>query len=523
MRRVALLIAALAVPVLTAAVPSPAFAVADNVICVGPAAGPCNDFKLTISAAVATAEGNSVPDTIFVGPGTYDDGPYSLTATDPLTIKGSGEGATFLTLPPSATQQTYLTLDGATVRDLTITLNTVSHDGDRGMALHGFASAESVTVAGTGTTNTTGATMIDSVMSDVSLFLDADVYPGTRGIFSEGYNVVSDVTITAGEGYNMSQPFGTDTLSRMSIGAGDFGIVVDAGTVAVDDSLIQLTDDGTGLAAANFNTGEDDKAINADHVTIVGGGAGSTGARAYAATPEAQQLAEINLTNSIISGPERSLVVEASNDGSPPGDSSAFINASYSDWDVDDEVETVDANGVGDIISVAGNVDVTPGFVNPFAGNYRLVPSSPLVDAGDPAAGPHLVDLDRLSRVVDGDGDGLAVPDMGAYEYRVPAPPPTIPPTPPAPPADTVAPQTTITKKPAKKVTAARVTFKFTSSEAGSTFQCKRDKRSWRTCASPYRFKVAIGRHVFRVRAMDAAGNVEPRPARYAFERLPSS
>ena len=34
------------------------------------------------------------------------------------------------------------------MRDLTITLNTISHDGDRGMTLYGGAVAESVTVAG---------------------------------------------------------------------------------------------------------------------------------------------------------------------------------------------------------------------------------------------------------------------------------------------------------------------------------------------------------------------------------------
>ena len=91
----------------------------------------------------------------------------------------------------------------------------------------------------------------------------------------------------------------------------------------------------------------------------------------------------------------------------------------------------------------------------------------------------------------------------------------------PPPVPDTTAPQTTITKKPAKKVTSKKVKFRFTSDDAGSTFQCQRDAKAWKPCASAYRFKVGLGKHVFRVRAVDAAGNVDATPARYRFTRIP--
>jgi hypothetical protein len=112
---------------------------------------------------------------------------------------------------------------------------------------------------------------------------------------------------------------------------------------------------------------------------------------------------------------------------------------------------------------------------------------------------------------------------MGAYEYRTPTPPPPGPPAPPTTPADTVAPDTTITRKPAKTVFTQKVRFKFTSNEAGVTFQCKRDAKAWKACTSPYRFKVTVGKHVFRVRAVDAVGNVDATPARYRFKRLPAA
>ncbi|UCC23254.1 MAG: hypothetical protein JSW23_04155, partial [Planctomycetota bacterium] len=56
-------------------------------------------------------------------------------------------------------------------------------------------------------------------------------------------------------------------------------------------------------------------------------------------------------------------------------------------------------------------------------GDYHLLEGSPCIDAGDPnyAAGPGETDLDGKPRVADGDGDGEAVVDMGAYEAEPPA------------------------------------------------------------------------------------------------------
>jgi hypothetical protein len=73
----------------------------------------------------------------------------------------------------------------------------------------------------------------------------------------------------------------------------------------------------------------------------------------------------------------------------------------------------LDAAGVG-----SGNLDVPAGFVGP--GNYRLVPASALIDAGLPGDGTPAFDRDALPRPVDGDGDGTAVHDIGAYEFTDP-------------------------------------------------------------------------------------------------------
>jgi hypothetical protein len=84
---------------------------------------------------------------------------------------------------------------------------------------------------------------------------------------------------------------------------------------------------------------------------------------------------------------------------------------------------------------------------------------------------------------------------------------------------DKTAPQTTIAKAKVKGRTA---TFKFVSSEPGSTFQCKLDKKPFKPCRSPKKYKrLKPGKHVFEVRAIDAAGNRDKTPATRKFRVLP--
>jgi hypothetical protein len=67
-----------------------------------------------------------------------------------------------------------------------------------------------------------------------------------------------------------------------------------------------------------------------------------------------------------------------------------------------------------------GNITNEPAFVNPAAGNYRLPADSPCIDAGTNLSASITNDLDGRPRPLDGNGDGLAAFDMGAYEYRTP-------------------------------------------------------------------------------------------------------
>jgi hypothetical protein len=72
----------------------------------------------------------------------------------------------------------------------------------------------------------------------------------------------------------------------------------------------------------------------------------------------------------------------------------------------------------GAFTAEGGNMALPPLFADPGAGDYHLTAGSPAIDAGSNEA-PYLPggDLDGEYRVQDGDADGAAFCDLGAYEY----------------------------------------------------------------------------------------------------------
>jgi hypothetical protein len=90
-----------------------------------------------------------------------------------------------------------------------------------------------------------------------------------------------------------------------------------------------------------------------------------------------------------------------------------------------------------------------------------------------------------------------------------------------SPGGDSSPPDTLIDSAPKKKVAKKKAKFAFHSTEAGSTFQCSLDGAAFAPCSSPLKLKVGKGKHTLRVRAVDAAGNVDPTPAKHRWKRKP--
>jgi hypothetical protein len=86
---------------------------------------------------------------------------------------------------------------------------------------------------------------------------------------------------------------------------------------------------------------------------------------------------------------------------------------------------------------------------------------------------------------------------------------------------DSLAPRTRITLGPGVKTRRRTAVFRFldATGDPGTSFLCKIDRRKWRQCRTPRRFpRLRFGRHVVRVKAVDAAGNREPVGAKRRFK-----
>jgi hypothetical protein len=97
------------------------------------------------------------------------------------------------------------------------------------------------------------------------------------------------------------------------------------------------------------------------------------------------------------------------------------ITISYSD--IEGGEAGIVTNNNGTVYWMEGNIDEDPLFVETGEHPYSLLEDSPCIDAGTPdTTGLNLPPWDIIGnlRIWDGDGDGIAIIDMGAYEYGAP-------------------------------------------------------------------------------------------------------
>ena len=93
--------------------------------------------------------------------------------------------------------------------------------------------------------------------------------------------------------------------------------------------------------------------------------------------------------------------------------------------------------------------------------------------------------------------------------------------------ADTSAPDTSISSNPGDPNKSSTVTFVFSGVDNmtpanGLTFQCQLDGGAFAACASPQSYSgIGSGNHIFAVKAVDGAGNVDSSAATYAWMMIP--
>jgi len=85
---------------------------------------------------------------------------------------------------------------------------------------------------------------------------------------------------------------------------------------------------------------------------------------------------------------------------------------------------------------------------------------------------------------------------------------------------DTTPPDTFIDTGPAERTTSRTASFSYSSNESNVRYECSLDGADFGLCTNP--LSVAVGSHTQRVRAIDAAGNVDPTPAEYPWTVIKS-
>ncbi|MGH9278046.1 MAG: choice-of-anchor Q domain-containing protein, partial [Acidimicrobiales bacterium] len=176
----------------------------------------------------------------------------------------------------------------------------------------------------------------------------------------------------------------------------------DTDAVVVQNALHGNTAEGAGGGLASF-------AVGGLHPTVTNNTFTSNTAPVatalYAATP-----ATVSVTNNVMQGPAGRTVVECQ--------AAAYADLRHNDLFNGDPSATVTA-GCGAVVGVNGNIATDPRFTTYGSGTLRH--PSPAMDAGQ---APHPLlpgtDIQGNPRVVDGDGNGTAIVDMGAYESAGP-------------------------------------------------------------------------------------------------------
>jgi hypothetical protein len=135
-----------------------------------------------------------------------------------------------------------------------------------------------------------------------------------------------------------------------------------------------------------------------------------------------------------------------------------------------------------------------------------------------PGQGLQLNVAARLEPDADRDGFGDETEDLCPTDSTTPGPCPPHEPGAPSDRPDTEPPETVIVKPAPERLVGHRAKVKFIALEPRARLQCKLDGRRFRRCRSPKWIKrLDAGRHVFKVRAIDQAGNIDPSAAQNRF------
>lgn len=479
------------------------------------------DAKGTLRASIKEANAHTGADTIPIEvTGTITLG-SALPPIGDVTISGPGAGSLTVARDESAPEFSVLefagtaTVSGITVRgglyykgagifngstgDLTL-LRVVVTDNEA----QGKVSGVAAVARGAGIFSRGSLTLRESVVSGnraIATELEGAVAAG-GGINTEGTLFVERSTISG----NVAEGKGEGFVVTAEGG----GVLAEAQATVVNSTISGNVADASGAAAQIRAQGGGiqtyDATITAS--TIAGNTATSAG---LALGANIHSLLSTTVRDTLIAEP----LGGANNcsGGLAPG-SEEFTSGGYNL----DEDGSCELGASSDLVGVVAGIDPLLRDNGGPTPTHALLEGSIAIDRGnsfgltvDQRGLPRPSDFPAISDKGGGDGS-----DIGAFELQAPPPGPE-PVRVTAAPGDTTPPNTRIVIGPPRNTYKREAKFRVASSEPQSTFQCRLDGKLWYRCASLSWRTVKPGKHVFKVRAIDRFGNVDPTPARFGW------
>lgn len=403
----------------------PAFAGAAD-YCVGQNLG-CDDPHTvqSLDHALDKADDADDADRILLGPGIHmpSNGlPFMYNRADaPVEIVGQGTGQTVLTrsILSSGSILSLYGGPGSSVRDLTLRVPAGVENSFTALMTSATARRIEVIEDSTQTNQRSGVALFGGTLEDSTVMLDGE--DETRGVrFFEAPGTLRRSTVSAQIGV-YSRLGGTVERSRVT--GTRTGVTAYQGTTTVTGSVIRFGSFGSGNGIHAEAVAGSDTTVNADGVTIICSPCVTSSPGVLAVNGVApDQDVHVNLANSVLR--TKGVPLTASTAAGASGHVS--IAASYSDYKAGSSHEGNSSITESNVSNVG-----EAGFVDAAGGDYHLLPSSALIDTGDPATGQG-VDLDGNPLVADGNADGMARRDPGAYERPAPGEAPQAGDPPPA-------------------------------------------------------------------------------------------
>jgi hypothetical protein len=396
---------------------------------------PGNVATANVEEGMQTHATDGVTDRIEIASGTYTDTEsFETGGSDPLELVGAGIDQVRMTSSSSAN---------------IFVVNLLF--SSRPVAMSGVTIVIPASIAdGNGAALQAGK---QDTLDHVDIL---SLNPGSDGVASmAGGGSISNMHVYANGSGTISEAFhpnpaasGAFEINHATVEDADTGVYADTAAVPVflrhskiiDPKVAGVAAYGSGIASVSNSVIESKGAggipivarvfgpgvaiLNARHTTVVHTGGPQTAAIQSLVDAGATGSTNLVVSDTIVRGFAQTYIRS-----SKAANRSASLTISYSNM-----AKAGMSTGAGNFFFAATDIDADPLFVNFAAGDYHLGLGSLSIDSGDPAtASLPTDDYDGAPRPVDGNGDGGARRDMGAFEYQ---PKPDDPPTGPDPDPD---------------------------------------------------------------------------------------